>query len=81
MTESSIMGPYGKIYEYAGFHYILDYDEDPDDRTRKNIHMVYDDMYKPLAFDEVPDWGAYSRPTFEEFKEFIVKHISKEIPV
>tara|TARA_B100000073_G_C23398392_1_gene438181 strand:- start:138 stop:422 length:285 start_codon:yes stop_codon:yes gene_type:complete len=68
---------YGSIYKYLGFTYVLDYDEDPDDLTRKNVHLVLDHNNKQIPWKDVPDWGAYSEPTYEEFKKFIIDYVSR----
>jgi hypothetical protein len=75
-TSYKWLEPY---YNYLGYTYVLEYDEDPDDRTRKNMHIVLDPNKNEVPWCKVPNWGSYTVPTFEEFQQFVIDlYIEKE---
>lgn len=57
--------------EYLGFQYFCEYDDDPDDRTRKFWHIVKDPNRKEVT----TAWGPYHHVTYDEFKQFVIDHI------
>ena len=70
---------WNEYYSYLGYTYVLEYDEDPDDRTRKNMHIILDPSKNELPWRRVPNWGSYTVPTFEEFQQFVIDlYIEKE---
>ena len=46
----------------------------------KNVHIVLDTNKKEIDWKEVPDWGAYSVPTLEQFQQFVIDHIVTHQP-
>jgi hypothetical protein len=57
--------PQYTTYEYKGYVYVGDYDEDPDDRTRKMWHQMTSPTGDIYHLDNT--WGPYKVPSREEF--------------
>lgn len=57
--------PQYTTYEYKGYVYVGDYDEDPDDRTRKMWHQMTSPTGDIFHLDKT--WGPYKVPSREEF--------------
>jgi|TARA_B100001093_G_C26396153_1_gene829261 hypothetical protein len=72
------MHSYKEYYTYLGYTYVLEYDEDED--TRKNMHVVLDANKNEINWKEVPDWGSYTVPSYEQFKQFVIDHIVTHQP-
>lgn len=71
------MHSYKEYYTYLGYTYVLEYDEDED--TRKNMHVVLDVNKNEINWKEVPDWGSYTVPSYEQFQQFVIDlYIEKE---
>ncbi len=58
--------------EYLGYTYEVEYDDDPDDCTRKFWHIVRDSKGHEVKGE---NWGPYHNVTFDEFKQFVIDHI------
>ena len=72
------MHSWNEYYTYLGYTYVLEHDEDGD--VRKNVHIVLDTDKKEINWKEVPDWGSYSVPTYEQFQQFVIDHIVTSQP-
>ncbi len=72
------MHSYKEYYSYLGYTYVLEYDDYDD--NRKNIHIVLDTDKNELDWKDVPDWGAYTIPTYEQFKQFVIDYIVSDHP-
>ena len=72
------MHSWNEYYTYLGYTYVLEHDEDGD--VRKNIHIVLDTNKKEIDWREVPDWGSYSVPTFEQFAQFVIDYVATHYP-
>ena len=72
------MHSWKEYYTYLGYTYVLEHDDDGD--VRKNVHIVLDNNKKEIGWKEVPDWGSYKVPTFEQFKQFVIDHIVTSQP-
>ena len=46
----------------------------------KNMQMTFDTDKKEIDWKEVPDWGSYSVPTYEQFQQFVIDHIVTSQP-
>ena len=55
--------------EYLGYQYFCEYDDVPDDRTRKFWHIVKDPKGKEI---KGANWGPYHNVSYEEFKQFVI---------
>ena len=60
-------------YEYKGYVYVGDFDEDPDDRTRKMWHQMTSPTGEVFHLDNT--WGPRQIPSMEEFIDVVNKWI------
>jgi hypothetical protein len=65
--------PQYTTYEYKGYLYVGDYDEDYDDRSRKMTHQMTAPNGQIYYLDNT--WGPYDIPTQEEFNDVVEKWI------
>lgn len=57
--------------EYLGYQYFCEYDDDPDDCTRKFWHIVKDPTGNEI---KGANWGPYHNVSYEEFKQFVIDY-------
>jgi len=71
--------PHTTRYEYGDWKYFGDYDEDPDDRTRKMWHEIVNSRTGKLYdYKDLPvEWGSYFIPTYTDFKKFVDETLKK----
>tara|TARA_Y200000002_G_scaffold378288_1_gene385359 strand:+ start:109 stop:327 length:219 start_codon:yes stop_codon:yes gene_type:complete len=60
-------------YEYKGYTYVGDYDQDPDDGTRKMWHQMTSPTGEIFHLDNT--WGPRVVPSHQDFKNVVEQWI------